>query len=110
MPLALCIGRFKLVLQSELLGCPAVASFDVEEHFRIEAAAGLEISIAAEADYAGRMEAATRRLLDQLGAASVRATFFIVGETAATHPPLIRALHDAGHEIGPHIWDHRSDH
>ena len=85
----------------------AIASFDVEEHFRIEAAVGLEIAPDARTEYARRMEVSTRGLLDQLAAASVKATFYIVGEIARSHPALVRAIHDAGHEVGSHSWDHR---
>jgi polysaccharide deacetylase family protein (PEP-CTERM system associated) len=87
-----------------------VASFDVEEHHRIEAAAQLAVSPEQKADYAGRMEVATRRLLDQLAAANVRATFYVVGEIARSHPGLVRDMHAAGHEVGSHSWDHRRVH
>ena len=87
-----------------------VASFDIEEHHRIEAAAGLACSAELKADYAARMEASTRRLLDQLAAANVVATFYVVGEIARTHPKLVRDIHDAGHEVGSHSWDHRRVH
>lgn len=87
-----------------------VASFDVEEHYRIEAAAGLTVSAELKADYAARMESTTRRLLDQLATAKVAATFYIVGEIARSHPQLIRDIHAAGHEIGSHSWDHRRVH
>ncbi len=87
-----------------------VASFDIEEHDRIEAAAGLTCSAELKSDYAARMEASTRRLLDQLAAAKVAATFFVVGEIARTHPKLVRDIHAAGHEVGSHSWDHRRVH
>src|SRR5581483_8378867 len=35
---------------------------------------------------------------------------YIVGEIARTHPALVRAIHEAGHEIGSHSWDHRRVH
>ena len=63
-----------------------------------------------KADYAARMETATRRLLDQLAAARVAATFYVVGEIARTHPKLVRDIHAAGHEVGSHSWDHRRVH
>lgn len=85
----------------------AIASFDVEEHHRIEAATGLAIPPAAQGDYSTRMEAATRHLLELLAAASAHATFFVVGEIARDHPALLRAIHAAGHEIGSHSWDHQ---
>ncbi len=87
-----------------------VASFDIEEHHRIEAAVGLACSTELKADYAARMEASTRRLLDQLAAANVAATFYVVGEIARSHPALVRDIHAAGHEVGSHSWDHRRVH
>ncbi len=87
-----------------------VASFDIEEHHRIEAAVGLAVSAELKADYAARMEASTRRLLDQLAAAKVLATFYVVGEIARTHPKLVADIHAAGHEVGSHSWDHRRVH
>lgn len=93
---------------SETVSC--VASFDVEEHHRIEAAVGLHLSADVKAEYGRRMELTTRRLLDQLAAANVVATFYVVGEIARTHPALVRAIHDAGHEVGSHSWDHQRVH
>lgn len=87
-----------------------ILSFDVEEHHRIEAAAGLAFSDAQKHDYAVRMEATTRRLLDQLAAAGAKATFFIVGEIALSHPTLVADIAAAGHEVGSHGWDHRRVH
>jgi len=89
---------------------PTIASFDVEEHFRIEAAVGLEVSLEDKAAYGERMVTATRRLLDQFAEAAAPATFFVVGEIARNHPALVRAIHDAGHEVGSHSWDHRMVH
>lgn len=95
-------------MDSEL---PAVVlSFDVEEHHRIEAATHLTIPLGAKAVYAERMEAATRRLLDQLAAAGAPATFFIVGEIAVGHAKLVRDVAAAGHEIASHSWDHTPIH
>jgi polysaccharide deacetylase family protein (PEP-CTERM system associated) len=87
-----------------------IASFDVEEHHRIEAAVGLTVPPELQADYSGRMESATRRLLDQLAEANALATFYVVGEIARSHPRLVRDMHDAGHEVGSHSWDHRRVH
>jgi polysaccharide deacetylase family protein (PEP-CTERM system associated) len=87
-----------------------VLSFDVEEHHRIEAAAALTCSPEQKAEYARRMEHTTRQLLDLLAAAGVKATFYVVGEIARTHPALVRDIHAAGHEVGSHSWDHRRVH
>ncbi|OWK47366.1 XrtA system polysaccharide deacetylase [Fimbriiglobus ruber] len=87
-----------------------ILSFDVEEHDRIEAAVGVECPPELKATYATRMEAATRGLLAQLAAAGTPATFFVVGQIAESHPQLVRAIADAGHEVGSHGWDHKRVH
>src|SRR5262249_8836543 len=84
-----------------------VLSFDVEEHFRIEAAAHVSVSPARQEHYRGRLDYSTRWLLDRLGEAKARATFFVVGQVARHNPGLIRAIHRAGHEVASHSWDHR---
>jgi polysaccharide deacetylase family protein (PEP-CTERM system associated) len=84
-----------------------ILSFDVEEHFRIEAAAGLQLDPALHAHYRDRLDLSTRWVVDQLGEANVRATFFIVGQTARDNPALVRAVAQAGHEVASHGWDHQ---
>jgi len=87
--------------------CPQVIlSFDVEEHHRIEAAAGIDIHPSSKAHHDGRVEPATRWLLEQLAETSIQATFFIVGEYAQRNPGLVRTIHSDGHEIASHGWDH----
>jgi polysaccharide deacetylase family protein (PEP-CTERM system associated) len=90
-------------------GGPAevILSFDVEEHFRIEAAAGLEVPPELRARYARRVGPTTYWLLDRLEDRGARATFFVVGQLAAADPALVRAIHRAGHEVASHGWDHR---
>ena len=89
---------------------PIILSFDVEEHHRIEAAAGYECPSFLRDAYAERMDSTTRRLLDLLAEHDTQATFFIVGQIAVSHPKLIRDIHAAGHEIASHSWDHRRVH
>jgi polysaccharide deacetylase family protein (PEP-CTERM system associated) len=87
-----------------------VLSFDIEEHYRIEAAAGLTIAPSSKDHYGGRLEPSTQWLLDELAAREIRATCFIVGQIARSHPHLVRAIHRAGHEVASHSWDHRRLH
>jgi polysaccharide deacetylase family protein (PEP-CTERM system associated) len=89
---------------------PIILSFDVEEHHRIEAAAGLTCRPALRAEYGRRMESCTRWLLDELAGLGIRATFFVVGEVARGCPGLVRDIHAAGHEVAGHGWDHRRVH
>ncbi len=87
-----------------------VLSFDVEEHWHIEAAADLAVAPDLRAHHAERVEPATRWLLDLLAGLDIRATFFVLGELARDRPQLVRALHAAGHEVASHGWDHRRVH
>jgi polysaccharide deacetylase family protein (PEP-CTERM system associated) len=87
-----------------------ILSFDVEEHYRIEAARGLTVSCQQEAHYRQRLDYSTRWLLDQLSQRQVQATFFVVGQIAEHNPSLIRAIAEAGHEVASHSWDHRRVH
>lgn len=84
-----------------------VLSFDVEEHDRIEAAAGLAVSPALKAHYRVRLGDSTRWLLEALARAETTATFFVVGQVARHDPGLVREIAAAGHEVASHGWDHR---
>jgi len=48
----------------------------------------------------------TERLLSMLAAENVPATFFLIGESAATYPNEVRAELAQGEEIGNHSWTH----
>lgn len=48
----------------------------------------------------------TPALLDELEAAGIEATFFIVGEKAERHSDIVRRIAAAGHEVGNHTWSH----
>lgn len=48
----------------------------------------------------------TPRLLELLAAHEARATFFLIGEEAANHPELVRAIAAAGHEVAHHTQTH----
>ena len=87
-----------------------ILSFDIEEHFRIEAAAGLPFEPAQKTYYRKRLEVSTGWVLDQLAEARAQATFFIVSEIAEHNPTVIRRIADEGHEVASHSWDHRRVH
>lgn len=48
----------------------------------------------------------TPRLLALLARHRARATFFVIGENAARHPELVRAIAAAGHEVAHHTHTH----
>jgi polysaccharide deacetylase family protein (PEP-CTERM system associated) len=48
----------------------------------------------------------TEKLLSLVAKTNSRATFFVLGYVAEKHPDLVRRIHDMGHEIGYHGWDH----
>jgi len=54
-----------------------------------------------------RVDLTTRRVLDLLDRAQVRATFFIVGWVAERYPHLVGEVLSAGHEVGSHSHTHQ---
>lgn len=50
----------------------------------------------------------TRRVLAALARECVRATFFLIGKSAAQHPEMVRRIAAEGHTIGHHTWSHRN--
>jgi len=48
----------------------------------------------------------TPRVLDALERISAKATFFVVGRSAARHPEIVRDARRRGHEIGTHLYSH----
>jgi peptidoglycan/xylan/chitin deacetylase (PgdA/CDA1 family) len=47
-------------------------------------------------------------LLRQLDEAGAKATFFLIGHNAQKHPELVKAILDAGHQVGNHTLHHRA--
>ena len=56
----------------------------------------------------GPLPGATDRILDVLGEANVEATFFVIGRNARENPGLVRRMHEQGHLVGNHSYDHAS--
>lgn len=48
----------------------------------------------------------TPMVLDILKQYEVKATFFVVGRQVVNHPDVLKRIHDEGHSIGNHSWDH----
>ncbi len=57
-----------------------------------------------------QVEAATEPLLNLLKRNNIHATFFILGEVAVKYPELIKKIHEDGHEIASHGFNHRRLH
>lgn len=50
----------------------------------------------------------TPRILDALKARGVRATFFVLGGAAKTHPEIVTRIREEGHGVGLHGFHHRA--
>lgn len=48
----------------------------------------------------------TERLLDGLLERNVKATFFLIGESAEQYPDVVKRMHEEGHLIGNHTYSH----
>lgn len=75
-------------------------SVDVEEYFH--AKVFQEGTNGARAGLESRVEASTERVLALLAAGNARATFFVLGQVAASHPNLVRKIAGENHEIACH--------
>jgi peptidoglycan/xylan/chitin deacetylase (PgdA/CDA1 family) len=87
--------------------CTVVLSFDVDGESGVlwdfpESARRL--GIMSHQAYGPR--AGLPRLLEVLARHDARATFFVPGFTAETYPDAVRAIVDAGHEVGHHGYVH----
>jgi peptidoglycan-N-acetylglucosamine deacetylase len=51
----------------------------------------------------------TLQLLDLLKHYNAKATFFVVGAHAEKHPELLKRMHDEGHVIGIHNYEHKTN-
>jgi polysaccharide deacetylase family protein (PEP-CTERM system associated) len=81
-------------------------SVDVEDYFQVSAFNGL-VNRSDWDQLEPRVDANTRRLLDLFDKHEVKATFFFLGWIAERHADLVRAVHESGHEVASHGYDHR---
>ena len=82
-----------------------VLTVDVEEYFQVEAFSEF-INKEDWEKYPHRVEEQTYRLLDLLDSYEIKGTFFVLGWLAERNPSLIKKIHDAGHEIASHGFEH----
>ena len=80
-------------------------SFDIEDWFHM-----VEVDAVADPtkwdSFPSLVEEYTRWILDTLGEANTRATFFMLGWVAERHPQLAPLIGDAGHEVACHSYWH----
>jgi len=81
-------------------------TFDIEDYFQVSAFAD-RVGKSQWDQMPSRVETNTTKVLDLLSEAGCRATFFVLGWVAKSHPRLIRQISDRGHEIGCHSLEHR---
>jgi polysaccharide deacetylase family protein (PEP-CTERM system associated) len=79
---------------------------DVEDYYHVSAFEKC-VGRSRWGDFEPRVGLGTRRILDLLAEAGVRATFFVLGWVAERQPELVRAIHAAGHEVASHGHEHR---
>lgn len=78
---------------------------DVEDYFHV---AAFEKNIR-PADWDSmpvRVERNTYRLLEMFAEQEAQATFFLLGWVAERYPELVKAIHNAGHEVASHGYNH----
>jgi peptidoglycan/xylan/chitin deacetylase (PgdA/CDA1 family) len=99
--------------------CANPAGIGVSRTLAVDTASGLEVG---SMQYKGRLALAdmevvltfddgpipgpSERVLEALGAACAKATFFVVGQMARAHPQVLRREAAAGHTIATHTWRH----
>lgn len=81
-------------------------SVDIEEWFQVGA---FENTLHREdwPSLESRVERQTHKVLELLERHRVKGTFFCLGWVVERHPLLIKAIHDAGHEVACHGRDHK---
>lgn len=81
-------------------------TIDVEEHFHANVFDGTPVRDI-QHTLASRVEASTHRMLQLLDDSGTRATCFVLGAVADSHPALVREIAARGHEIASHGYAHQ---
>lgn len=81
-------------------------TIDVEDYFQVTAFANY-IKVKDWDMYPSRVLDNTIKILDILDTFSVKATFFVLGWIANKFPSLVKEIHDRGHEIASHGYEHQ---
>lgn len=82
---------------------PVILTFDLEDWYQL---VGRQLGFAPTARERGRLRSQVRRILDTLTERGTKATFFVLGMTAADAPEVVKEVADAGHEIASHGFGH----
>lgn len=85
------------------MATPNALTVDLEDWYH----SVLEVEPSRWAECEDRVVPATERLLECLGQAGARATFFVLGHVAELHPELVPRIEAAGHEVACHGYAHR---
>jgi polysaccharide deacetylase family protein (PEP-CTERM system associated) len=85
-------------------GCAAI-TVDLEEWFHV-CSRHSERGAPRASSTPSNVERASARLFDPLGRRNIRATIFVLGSVARTHPRLVKQLSALGHEIASHGESH----
>ncbi|MCO4798608.1 MAG: polysaccharide deacetylase family protein [Colwelliaceae bacterium] len=48
----------------------------------------------------------TTKIINKLNSYNIKATFFMVGTAIKKHPELVKSIHQQGHLVANHSWDH----
>lgn len=81
-------------------------TIDVEDYYMVSGFADV-VKFEDWHKYESRVERNTIKLLEILDEYKVKATFFILGWIAEKNPALVKDIHNSGHEVACHSYNHR---
>lgn len=86
-----------------------ILTFDIEEWFQVENLKGA-ISHREWSNKKSSVEENVGKILTFLSGQRIKGTFFILGWVAERHPEMVRRIHQQGHEIACHGYNHELMH